>query len=275
MLKDLLAIVDNAERAAPFLSNAVSLAERHGAHLTVVVLTNYPLVAVELAPFGSLFIPEDVLAKDEREKLAAVRSLLDRSGISFEVRGIREDVALIPRYAGIEGRYADLVLFGAPDGYEISWLRRRVIETEMLSAGSPLMILPTSAVPRPINHAVLGWNASPEAGRVARDLVSLAEPGAKIDVVVVDPSTTDSGHGAEPGSDIARHLARHGFKVEVHQLPSCARPVADVLQGFARMRNADLLAIGAFAHSRIREVILGGVTRDLIEESNLPILMSH
>lgn len=275
MLKDLLAIVDSAERAAPFLQNAVSLAERHGAHLTVVVLTSYPLVAVELAPFGSLFIPEDALASDERGKLTAVRSLLNRTGISFEVRGIREDVALIPRYAGIEGRYADLVLFGTADNYEIGWLRRRVIETEMLSAGSPLMILPTSMTPRPINHAVLGWNASPEAGRVARDLVGLAEPGARIDVVAVDPISTDGGHGAEPGSDIARHLARHDFKVDVHALPSCNRPVADVLQGFARMRNADLLAIGAFAHSRIREVISGGVTRDLIEESNLPILMSH
>jgi nucleotide-binding universal stress UspA family protein len=275
MLKDLLAIVDSAKQCAPFLANAVSLAERHGAHLTVVVLTSYPLVAVELAPFGSLFIPEDALAKDEREKLAAVRSLLERTGISFEVRGIREDVALIPRYAGIEGRYADLVLFGTADSYEIGWLRRRVIETEMLSAGSPLMILPTSVAPRPINYAVLGWNASPEAGRVARDLVGLAEPGARIDVVAVDARPTDSGHGAEPGSDIARHLARHGFEIQVHELPSCSRPVADVLQGFARMRNADLLAIGAYAHSRVREVILGGVTRDLIEESNLPILMSH
>jgi nucleotide-binding universal stress UspA family protein len=275
MLKDLLAIVDSAKQCAPFLANAVSLAERHGAHLTVVVLTSYPLVAVELAPFGSLFIPEDALARDEREKLAAVRSLLDRTGISFEVRGIREDVALIPRYAGIEGRYADLVLFGTPDSYEIGWLRRRVIETEMLSAGSPLMILPASVAPRPINYAVLGWNASPEAGRVARDLVGLAEPGARIDVVAVDARPTDSGHGAEPGSDIARHLARHGFEIQVHELPSCSRPVADVLQGFARMRNADLLAIGAYAHSRVREVILGGVTRDLIEESNLPILMSH
>jgi nucleotide-binding universal stress UspA family protein len=261
MLKDLLAIVDSAKHCAPFLANAVSLAERHGAHLTVVVLTSYPLVAVELAPFGSLFIPED--------------ALLERTGISFEVRGIREDVALIPRYAGIEGRYADLVLFGTPDSYEIGWLRRRVIETEMLSAGSPLMILPTSVAPRPINYAVLGWNASPEAGQVARDLVGLAEPGARIDVVAVDPRPTDSGHGAEPGSDIARHLARHGFEIQVHVLPSCSRPVADVLQGFARMRNADLLAIGAYAHSRVREVILGGVTRELIEESNLPILMSH
>jgi nucleotide-binding universal stress UspA family protein len=275
MLKDLLAIVDSAKQCAPFLANAVSLAERHGAHLTVVVLTSYPLVAVELAPFGSLFIPEDALASDEREKLAAVRSLLDRTGISFEVRGIREEVALVPRYAGIEGRYADLVLFGTPDSYEIGWLRRRVIETEMLSAGSPLMILPTSVAPRPINYAVLGWNASPEAGRVARDLVGLAEPGARIDVVAVDARPTDSGHGAEPGSDIARHLARHGFEIQVHELPSCSLPVADVLQGFARMRNADLLAIGAYAHSRVREVILGGVTRDLIEESNLPILMSH
>jgi nucleotide-binding universal stress UspA family protein len=167
------------------------------------------------------------------------------------------------------------VLFGSPHSYEIGWFRRRVIETEMLSAGSPLMILPTSASLGPINRAVLGWNASPEAGRVSRDLVDLAEPGAEIDIVVVDPQTTDGGHGPQPGSDIARHLARHGFKVEVYGLPSCARPVADVLQGFARMRNADLLAIGAFAHSRIREVILGGVTRDLIEESDLPILMSH
>lgn len=93
--------------------------------------------------------------------------------------------------------------------------------------------------------------------------------------MIVDSEDASWEHGQEPGSDIARHFARHGFKVEVERRPSASRPVAEVLQASAVMKKADLLAIGAFAHNRFREVLLGGATRDLIKDQRLPVLMVH
>ncbi|MGE3745257.1 MAG: universal stress protein [Sphingomonadaceae bacterium] len=91
----------------------------------------------------------------------------------------------------------------------------------------------------------------------------------------VDPEPPDKGHGAAPGSDIARHLARHGFKVEVHVISAGGQRTSAALQAFAHDAGAELLAIGAFAHSRIRDILLGGVTRDLIDDVTLPVLMSR
>lgn len=93
--------------------------------------------------------------------------------------------------------------------------------------------------------------------------------------VLVDPKPTPEGHGPAPGSDIARHLARHDFAVEVHREVSGGLFVSDVLEQFALADGADLLAIGGYAHSRVREIFLGGVTRDLIEHARVPVLLAR
>lgn len=82
------------------------------------------------------------------------------------------------------------------------------------------------------------------------------------------------GHGSEPGADITRHLARHGFEVKLHEQPSCGTEIAEVLQSLARRRLAGLLAVGGYAHSRLRELVLGGVTRDLFRSAAMPCLFS-
>src|SRR3546814_4354142 len=103
------------------------------------------------------------------------------------------------------------------------------------------------------------------------DALKLAQPGAKIDILVVDAKASTKGHGSEPGADIARNLSRHGFDVTVHALSSEGENQSAVLVDFARRHRADLLVIGASAHSRLRELFLGGVTHDLIDGAPLPV----
>src|SRR3546814_13161388 len=94
-----------------------------------------------------------------------------------------------------------------------------------------------------------------EATRALGDALKLAQPGAKIDILVVDAKASTKGHGSEPGADIARNLSRHGFDVTVHALSSEGENQSAVLVDFARRHRADLLVIGASAHSRLREQI--------------------
>jgi nucleotide-binding universal stress UspA family protein len=122
---------------------------------------------------------------------------------------------------------------------------------------------------------VVGWKPSREASRAVHDLVALAEPGAQIDLVMVDAEAGSAGHDKR-AVEVERHLVRHGFKVTLHtSRRESWKTVAQMLEHFAVQRGADVLAVGGYAHSRAREVVLGGVTRDLIAQSRLPVLMAH
>jgi nucleotide-binding universal stress UspA family protein len=274
MLKDLLAIVDDAELSASAIYAAVTFAELHDAHLALTVLTEQPVLVAAFDPLGYSW-PEPGRREEHARRLSAIRETTAKAAVPVEVRGFCDEPALLSGLSKVEGRYADLVLVGPDESWADGRLRRHVVETSLLNSGAPALLCPEHWKPAAIRHAVLGWNASPEASRAARALMDLAEPGARIDIAIVDAEDSPWGHGPEPGSDIARHLARHGFKVEVQFRPSASRPVAEVLQALAVMQKADLLAIGAFAHNRLREVLLGGVTRDLVKSQRLPVLMAH
>lgn len=94
-------------------------------------------------------------------------------------------------------------------------------------------------------------------------------------VTLVDPTAIGSASGREPGAEIASYLARHGVNVIVDRLPSMGRPVADVLKLHARDIGADMIVMGAYGHSRLRERLFGGVTKSMIEQCDVPVLMMH
>lgn len=277
MIKDLMIVIDNAEqKSAAFLDAAIAIAERNSADARVTLLTPGPLVAAEFAPFGAFYVTERSLAQDEAERVAKLRKLVATAKISVDIRGFHDDVAWLSGDVRRSRQLADIIVAGSPHCWEISWLRRRVIETLLLSSGTPLLLLPEDGTLGPVEHAVFGWKPSPESNRALHDLVAIAEPGALIDVVTVDDEVHSRADPNAAGAEIERHLTRHGLKVALHALQlESWQTVAGVLQSFAIARNADLLAIGGYAHSRMREVWLGGVTQDVIAESALPVLLSH
>ncbi|AMK22930.1 MULTISPECIES: universal stress protein [Sphingomonadaceae] len=274
MLKDILAIIEGGDQSVPAIDDAVALAELHGAHLGLTVLTKRLLLIAAFDPMGYCW-PEPEREAEHAQHLADVRKRTARTTAPVDVRGLCDEPAVLPTLVNIEGRYADVVLVGPNPCWTDHRLRHHVVETTLLGSGAPMLLHPIGWIPAPVRHAILGWNASPEASRAARALIALAEPAARIDVLVIDAEPSANGHGPTPGSDIARHLTRHGFGVEVHARRSDGRPVSEVLQSFAVMAKADLLAIGAYAHSRFHEVLFGGVTRDLLETERVPILMVH
>lgn len=96
-----------------------------------------------------------------------------------------------------------------------------------------------------------------------------------VHVTMVDPIAASRVSGDEPGADMATYLARHGINVSVETLPSSGRFVTQTLQRHALDINADMIVMGAYGHSRLLELILGGVTKSMLKEARFPVLLAH
>ena len=274
MVREILSFIDDAQTAEPFVTSLLELAKRLQARCEIGVLTAAPMLMPALAPLATLYMPEPVLRADNALQVERTRALVADAVDPVDVWGLHDSVGWLSADVRDTWRLADLILIGAQETWLTPWLRRRLIETLLVSSGTPILLLPPGRTLPPIRHAVLGWKPSAEANRVLHDLVALAEPGARIDVVTVGPEAQVTPGDTLPGSGIERHLARHGFAVAMHRIDD-GRSAADQLQGFAVEHRADLVAIGGFAHSRVREIVLGGVTRTMIEDPSTPILTAH
>lgn len=273
MITSLATIVDDPVKGAPFLEDLARETLDLGARLSVTVLTAAPMIAAEFAPLGTMYLPEADLEADARAEIARVRELLDAQDHDILVRGVYGDVNWLAHDMHKTDDIVDLLVVGAPSTWAVHWLRRRAIETLLLGSGIPLLLLPEEGRLPQIDRAVLGWRPSAESIRMARDLAMLAEPGAHIDIVTIgEPAVEGTGHPARCG--IADFFTAHGFETECHSIDD-DRTVEEQLQDFALAARADVLAVGGFGHSRIREIILGGVTHALVAAPRLPILLSH
>ena len=275
MIKDLLLIVENSERADPTIMAAVAMAERLDAHLTLEILSPGVALVPGLAPFTSLYILEADLARDEAARMQTVAAMVKASKAKVSVVGIHGDLDVVAYRVGVAGPIADLILIGDADVWETSWLRRRAIETIILGGGTPLLILNSAAPAASIRHAAIGWKDTAEARRAIHDLVAIVEAGGMISVVAIRGVDHDAAEAASSVGEVVQHLRRHGFVSEAHVLLEDGHSEAEALEAFALRHDAELLAIGAFSHSRLREVIFGGVTRSLIERPWLPLLLSR
>jgi len=273
MTGTMLAVLDDVDNGAAFVRTIMAQAERMDARLIVYLLTPGPLAAPDLAPFGVLYLPDQMLQADSEEQVAKLRAALNGAPIELDIRGLFDDVAWLAGDVRRTRPIADLAVVGSHETWAIPYLYRRVTEMLALASGGPLLILPPGRSLTLVNHAVLGWKSCPEAVRALHDLVAMLEPGARVDLVSCGdrPAKEDDpkGHGA-----VATYLGHHGFEVGSVWLER-RHDVAEQLQTHALELGADLLAAGAFAHSRLHELVFGGVTAGLINETRLPVLLSR
>ncbi|WP_065846082.1 universal stress protein [Sphingobium sp. Ndbn-10] len=271
-IKDVLAVVDTGDRDEQFLRDALGFAEFHNASLSLVILSALPSADYALTiarPYAFLQdYTEAVEAKQQR--IAALAG-----STNVEVRTISDQPSVIFVKTAVYARYADVILFGPANSYDHPPIRRETAESILFSSGRPVLIVPGGYKARAIEHLAIGWNATRESTHALRDATAFASPRAKIDILVLDAKPTVNGHGSEPGADIARHLARHGFVSTVVPVRGGDEADGDALVTAARNGGATVLALGAYGHSRLREMILGGVTRDLLGGAPLPLLFSH
>src|SRR3981189_1161444 len=149
-------------------------------------------------------------------------------------------------------------------------------EKLLLSSGAPILIIPSGWKSESIGNKILvGWNASREARRAVADALPFLVAASSVTLLVGDSEQRARRNGEEPGADIALYLARHGARVEVEQVLSQGAPVADIILSYAAEHGVDLIVIGAYSHARPVEMMFGGVTRTLLKEAPVPVLMSR
>ena len=148
----------------------------------------------------------------------------------------------------------------------------------VLASGRPVLVVPyVGTYPRVGDRVMIAWDASREAARAVADALPLLQAAQQVITLSANP---DSGgrsdrHGDLPGADIARHLARHGVRVEAQRLSAKEISIADMLLNRIADEGIDLLVMGAYGHARVREIWLGGVTRRLMQHMTVPVFISH
>lgn len=149
-------------------------------------------------------------------------------------------------------------------------------EAMVLSAGRPILVVPKVAGPPECGKTVmLCWNASRESARAAADALPFLQAASKVIVLCVDPRSSRYGHGDEPGADVATWLARHGINTTVQRDVAFDGDVGSVILSRAADHAVDLIVMGLYGHSRLRELVLGGASRTLLAEMTVPVFMSH
>jgi nucleotide-binding universal stress UspA family protein len=172
-------------------------------------------------------------------------------------------------------RYADLVIVGQPDPDDADG-PQGLPEEVTLRSGRPSLLVPYIGPAATLGQRItVAWDASREAARAVNDAMPLLERAQAVTVVTVNPRETPFGHGEQPGADIALHLARHGIKVDVERVESRDVDVANTILSHIADRGTDLLVMGAYGHSRLRELVLGGVTRTILHDMTVPVFMAH
>jgi len=277
--KDLLVHLDDSKACARRVDAAVRLAEQHGAYLTGV----YPIVEIPLLNAIRERIPRDLRASMDAEAqrqaeaaLKSFREAAERRGVAYEARTDHALDTTLASVLSMHARYADLVVLGQVNPDEPPYVSRHLPEEVVLSSGRPALIVPHDWAPGPLGERVIvAWDASREAARAVSDAMPILEQAASVLVVSINPESTPLGHGEVPGTDIAVHLARHKVEVEVQSVEMDRMEIGDALLSFATDRGRDLLVMGAYAHARVRELMLGGATRTILKSMTLPVLMAH
>jgi nucleotide-binding universal stress UspA family protein len=277
--RDLLVHLDDSKSCARRVDAAVRLAARFGAHLTGF----YPMVEIPLLHHIRDHIPPAVRASMAAEARAAAKAALEvfrqaaeRGGGAYETRTDPVLAPALPSVLSMHARYADLLVLGQTGPDEPAAAGSGLPEKVVLASGRPVLVVPHDWAPGPLGeHVIVAWDASREAARAVSDARPILKRAEAVVVVSVNPKSTPLGHGELPGADIAAHLARHEIAAEVHVVETDRMDAGDALLSLAADRGCDLLVMGAYAHPRMLQLVLGGATRTILKSMTLPVLMAH
>jgi nucleotide-binding universal stress UspA family protein len=271
--KTILVHCDDQPRAAARIKLAIDLARRHDAHLVGMAVVAPPQLPVDMmggAATGEIYT---MLEESNRTRLAGAKAAFERetkaAGLPAEyIERVDQPVDAFATAL----RYADLAIVGqrsedSSDG--------DLPESVAIASGRPVIVVPHIGYTKPIGgNVLLAWNASAQAAHAATSALPLLTKAKQVTLLVVD-GPGDSAHGQEPGADAARWLARHGVKVTVQRESSADSDVGDVILSRVLDFDIDLIVMGVYGHSRLREFVLGGASATILSSTTVPVLMAH
>ncbi|WP_181699456.1 universal stress protein [Chthonobacter albigriseus] len=274
-IKDVFTIVDLYDDAMPGPALALDLAAAHGAHVTGLALAMEPLAPGFLASP----IPADYIVGAIEEAERQARKASDSFAARAAAAGVPADARTLTLLAGAtqpvigQAHLSDLVVIGQENYDQPEPMRSTLIEAVMFEAGVPLLLVPTGwKKPFKVDNVMIAWDGSSTAARAVHAALPMISLAKSIEITIVASSKAWAG---EPGADVATYLSRHGLAVTINTVNRDAGDISGTLNARVRETDADLLVMGAYGHSRLREFIVGGATRGMLETMVVPTLLAH
>jgi len=275
--REIVVFIDGRSETTGILEFAGVLAQQHPASLISVFMQPEPAATTpEMFARGEgiqnvIEVHQAQIEGIEARHRAQFEDIVRRHGIRSEWRSL----PYLSSEVAVHAYYADWVVIARPQSPGHTAGLPGLAESLVLSSGRPIIVFPPGGKVSQVRRILVAWNATRESIRAVADAMPLLVKAEAVEVLVVDHQRHPEGHGQEPGADIALHLARHGALVEVRRLSSGGKDVGRLLLSQAATFGADLLVMGAYGHTQLREWMFGGVTRTVLYEAGLPVLMSR
>lgn len=276
--KTIMTVLTDVDQARDQLHRAASFASASGAHLSVVALgVDHTHSGHYHASAAAVVLQEAwTRAHEEADMLEELaRSTLAGQTVTYGIErtvSLLSDVGLTVAH---RARFVDLVLLPAPYVAPRRPEMEPALEGALFEGAAPVLVMPTDGpLPPQPENIVVAWDEGLEALAATRAALPMLSAAERVHVTLIAPPR----HGlnrSDPGGRLAEFLARHGVRAEIDVLARTLPRVSDVLQRHCRDVEAELVVMGAYGHSRLREAILGGATRDMLESAALPVLMVH
>lgn len=272
-------MVTDREGDAHALAAAADVAQREDAHLDVHCIGIDP-ARYDATPMGA---GAAVIDYSMAEAQADADALLDwvRQALPRGMEKVAMQATVVP-HMGLDAtvarlaRYSDLVVASRPYAAAPIPSQVAVLEAVLFGAQAPVLVVPEAPVryDRDFDRVMVAWDESAEALATVRKALPVLQAASRVDVVMVDPPS-HSPERSDPGGGLCLMLARHGVRAEVSILARTMPRTSDVLLRFATENAVDLIVMGGYGHSRLREAVLGGATRDTLERTKLPLFMAR
>ncbi len=276
--KSLLTVLTDAKLAQAPLAQLVELADAQNAHAEALCLgVDRSQTGYYYSGANALILQETLTqANAEADALLSVaQNYLGKSGIRWSAESGIAQLADIGRHVARRARFSDLVILGRPYGEGRDAEAEPIVESAMFEGHAPVLLVPDQAEPisRP-KSILVAWNESVEAMRAIRCALPFLQAADLVRIVLIDPPQ----HGpdrSDPGGLLSQMLSRHGVRCEIDVLSKTMPRVSDVLIRHAVDSQSEMIVMGAYGHSRFREAILGGATRNMLEQAEVPVFLAH
>jgi nucleotide-binding universal stress UspA family protein len=280
MWKDMLVFADGSENGVARALMAASLAATHDAWLEICVVTMLPAQARGRAGELIAELSEEVrtTAREDAGRAAdAVRAAFPRLADRLFVWTAETESGEATETSASLAQAVDLVVLGQPIAEDLSRLDDLLLEGALLGSGRPCLMLPRWTAPRTFGRRVLAaWRGGREAARAVHDALPLLVAADSVCIFHAGEGEERKGDGPLALSRLTSHLVRHRVRVEEPKHDAKAGPdIGEAILRQAVAFDADLIVMGGYGHSRLREIVLGGATRTIVRSSPLPVLLSH
>jgi nucleotide-binding universal stress UspA family protein len=276
MIRDVVVNLTVSADRDPAAQFAISIANAFQAHITGIAFAYDPAISPNVLDGMSA----GWIDAQRAENLAAAQQAVDRfeaatrkEGVSAEHQIVESGIGGAPRLFASIARHFDLSIIGQTQP-DLALPEDLLIEAALFASGRPVIVVPYIQVAGlKLDHVLVCWDHSRNAARAIADAMPLLVRATKVEIVIV--SRKGRKLSELPGTAVAGHLARHGVNAQVTELIAPDMDVANTILSHAADAGATFIVMGGYGHSRLREFVLGGATRGMLQSMTVPVLMAH